>query len=222
MYVPIIQSTVMGFAIITAALLSAWLGTKAYRHQKTIDREEELRQLRAKEYERFVNVLVQRWQYRRWPSAEQDQKWREHLTHYDEARWNLFLIGSDEVIRTAAALDWHLVSGENDTQKYIQLYTDMLFAMRADSFVVSQLDRDEIGQMFPLKYNIPFNYPPELAEQIMSQNQRADERFAQYQKQNADQVVNSVSNDAENIKVQTAPQLNKAPQQSWWQRMLRK
>lgn len=220
-YLTILQSSVTGLAIITAALLTGWLGTRVYRHQKTVDREEELRQLRAKEYERFVAVVSDRWEYLRWPQPEQEERKRNHWAQYNKARWQLFLVGSDEVIRAAAALDWHIVKGEQVNEEYIQLYTDMLFSMRADSFVVSGLDHDEIGRMFPLKYNIPFNYSPEIAEQVVAQQQKNDQQ-PRRETQKSDQTDNMANNNVRVIKIQPSSQPKKAPQQSWWRKMFRK
>lgn len=212
----------MGLSIIIAALLTAWLGTRVYRHQKAIDREEELRRLRAREYERFMGVLSQRWQHAKWPPQERTEKWREHVDQYNTARWNLFLVASDEVIRTAVKLDWHIVGTKRTSADYVRLYMDVLFAMRADSFLETGLDRNEIGRMLPLKHNIPFNYPPELAQHVLTRYQEDDKQSSQYQTQKSDPAVDE-ANNSEKVSVhKPMSQSNKAPQRSWWRRMFQR
>ena len=130
-------------AVVSATIL----GSLTYVWQKYVDRKEALIALRQQEYNRFLNDYI---------NAISDES-PQSLAIYHQAFQRLFVVGSDEVIRTTGALNNSLAStsGRPRSSKEIDeiqhLLVEMYKAMRNDCFEKTQITDDELRQLSPFE-----------------------------------------------------------------------
>jgi hypothetical protein len=159
-YVPLFQGLITATGVITAAVVAAILARRSYVKQKEIDRDEDLRERRANEYESHIKAFreVLRHAERLYQQGGEnpDTEWflGEARAKYDEAYNYLVVIASDEVFLRAtdlhARLSKHYDGESIDTNKMRAdkeirgLYTDLIAAMRRDCFEETKLSKEEI------------------------------------------------------------------------------
>ncbi len=123
-----------------AALAVVGGGAGAYRWQKSVDRNE---QLQAKRREIYVALLKA-------ISDSISNKGATADAAFRTAKFEVFVCGSDEVIKKTKALNSQLEGGaESTSDSQLGAYAELVYAMRKDSFERSQLTVEELSKLTP-------------------------------------------------------------------------
>jgi hypothetical protein len=139
---------VLGTALI--AFLAAWSGIRNYRKQKAIDREVELRNIKAKAYERYLATYFDL--ERVWGTEEFEQA----TLKYSQAHHRLFQVASDDVLLSVAKLHQHVwatpTSQEGWLDTWKDLYATMLLDMRQDAAEATNIPKEQIIEFLPWSF----------------------------------------------------------------------
>jgi sensor c-di-GMP phosphodiesterase-like protein len=162
-YVPLLQGLITATGVITAAVVAAILARRSYVKQKEIDRQEDLRQRRAGEYESYIKAsrkIVRHAERLHEQGGENaDTEWflGESRAEYDEAYNYLVVIASDDVFLCATALHDRLSEyfdrASIDTEEMRangeirDLYIDLITAIRRDCFEETKLSKEQINPL---------------------------------------------------------------------------
>lgn len=132
-----------GLATIVAAIIAVFGGSWAYRRQRNIDHDYELRNERRRVYQDFMVSLV---------TAS-----RGDGTAHLRARLEAGLIGSTEVIKAIGDYNKYTdetgpeTSNPRDPEVFTPLLANVLIKMREDVFDKSELDPEQYGKLLPFK-----------------------------------------------------------------------
>jgi hypothetical protein len=136
---------VLGTALV--AFLAAWFGIRNYRKQKAIDREVELRNIKAKAYERYLATYSD--VERMWDTEEFEQG----RLKYAQAYHRLFQVASDDVLLSVAKFHHHVwdtpTSQEGWLDTWKDLYATVLLHMRQDATAATNIPKDQIIEFLP-------------------------------------------------------------------------
>jgi hypothetical protein len=161
-YVPLFQGLITATGVITAAVVAAILARRSYVKQKEIDRQEDLRERRAEEYESYIKasrkVVWHAERLHQQGGENADTEWflGESRAKYDEAYNYLVVIASDDVFLCATALherlSEHFDRASIDTEEVKaneirDLYIDLITAMRRDCFEETNLSKVQISPL---------------------------------------------------------------------------
>ncbi len=128
-------------------VITAIGGVVAYAIQKSIDRRSNIAAMRRDFYSEFLDTWVMRHTGRSNPEVE---------ARYSRLRLRLYVVSSDEVIRTFYAISSFLdKAGQraltvNEAQELKALLAEMILAIRRDCYEKSQLHVDEVAQYMPV------------------------------------------------------------------------
>jgi hypothetical protein len=134
------------------AIVTAAFGLRNYRQQREIDRKVELRNRRAKEYERYLTAYAD---VRRWDGVDDDKHEAANLKYY-RAYHNLFQVASDPVLKAATEFHNSVAwggepheAGEEYGKRFKKLYGRMILAMRKDAFEATEIPEAVIVERLP-------------------------------------------------------------------------
>jgi hypothetical protein len=181
----IVAASIGAISAVGGVVLTAYLSLRSYRQQKNVDhenyaaqkaidrqeyaaqketdREIELRNLRMKEYERYLTAfrgVTSLYDFDP-PPAENS---KERIAAVNELRFaysNLFQIASDPVLTAVTAfhkLAWNYetdLKGEAFNQEWRHLYANMIVEMRRDAFAKTQLRNEVVEQNVPFDLSTP-------------------------------------------------------------------
>lgn len=146
------QGVLTGLGLIFAALATVGLGLRAYKHQKRVDRQHELKQVKEKAYESLLQLMY-------FAVTSEDQQIK---TSFNAQYFNLFTIASDDALRHVGDLWVYLrdtsFQPDGPPPKKIReeaevhrLFVAMFRAIRRDCFEPTELTDQEIIDRFPLE-----------------------------------------------------------------------
>jgi len=160
-FIPVFQGLITATGVITAAVVAAILARRSYVKQKESDRQEDLRKRRADEYESYIKafhkVLYHSNVLRQQGGDNEQTKYYlgEDLAEYDRVYNYLTVIASDCVLKRATTFHDRLAKHYDNTSidldkitadaEIRNLYTELIFAMREDSFEATKLSMEDVS-----------------------------------------------------------------------------
>ena len=127
---------------LVAALIAAILAIPAYLINARINRNETLLAKRREVFATYVTAVQLNMIGQREPAI------------YQEAYANIFIYGTDDVIRAVSAFHEEMAdkAGQIDGTRAADAYARMVLTMRADCFASSKLSLPELKTLLPFKY----------------------------------------------------------------------
>jgi hypothetical protein len=131
-----------------ATALGIFGAAGTYAYQKRVDRRNQLMDMRRAAYRDFLNVLADLGETSNAPHV---------ATKYRMSRVDLFVIASDEVIKTMFEFINSFPADKTDSFHVDEharaiKFADMVRAMRADGYESTSLSTDELVKLSPMKF----------------------------------------------------------------------
>lgn len=135
------------FASSMPIVITAIGGVAAYAIQKTIDRRSNIAGMRRDFYSEFLDTWVMR---------HTGRSNKEIEAKYSRLRLRLYVVSSDEVIRTFYAISSYLDKAStraltvSEANEFKRLLAKMILAIRRDCYEKSRLHVDEVANFMPV------------------------------------------------------------------------